>query len=169
MRIQSTLTPKAYRTAMKERMGSRFALFSERFTGIFIGRLFYVTHHAGYQWNRRITCQMNSAWGFIKKSDTGCEIHYHTFKSWMCPHMMLLYILLNILYPLANGFDFDSWRKVPGIIIFLIICVLVLFPIIYTGLESITDESENGEKYLLGLLYDPTDYLAYIKKANRKP
>ena len=83
--------------------------------------------------------------------------------------MMLLYILLNILYPLANGFDFDSWRKVPGIIIFLIICVLVLFPIIYTGLESITDESENGEKYLLGLLYDPTDYLAYIKKANRKP
>ena len=105
-----------------------------------------MTHHAGFQRNQRITCQMNSAWGYIKKTNTGCEILYHTAKSWLCPHMMLLHLLINLLYAIASGFRFDTLRNIPGIITFIVICVFVSFPIIYTFGESTTEESINGEK-----------------------
>ena len=165
MRTQSTLTPKAYRAAMKERMGSRFAIGSDRFTGIFIGRFFYVTHHAGYEWNRRYTCQSNTAWGYIKKIETGCEIRFHKAKGYLCPHLFIFYLLL---VSVAFGKDLWMQRHHAPMYTFFMVCFLALGPFIITAFESMTQGSIDGEKSLLGLLYDPTDYLAYLKMVKRK-
>ena len=165
MRTQSTLTPKAYRSAMKKRMGSRFALFSERFTGLFIGRLFYVTHHAGYEWNRQITSQTNSAWGYIKKTENGCEVRYHKAQSMFCPHLLLLYIL--IMAPPCFGL-IQNIDNLPFPVLLILLFIILFLPIIYTGLETSTEGSIEGEKALVGLLLDPTDYFAYLNARQKK-
>lgn len=158
MRIQSSLTPKEYRRAMKERMGSRFALWSERFTGIFIGRFFYVTHHAGYEWNRRITNQKNAALGFIKTTESGSEVRFLLFQSVFCPQYFLLFLLICGGYTLAS---LPIYQDLP-----LFICIelltLIVVPLLCAFFESLTEGSIEGRKCLLGLLADPTDFFAYL-------
>ena len=159
MILKSTHTPKEYKKAMKARMGSRFAIGSERFTGIFIGRFFYITHHAGYEWNRRITCQTNSAWGRIKKSESGSDIHFHKAYGWFCPHMLLLYIVIMAIpcWELIT-----SWEQLPALVNLLMAGIIILMPIIYSAIESTTDASIEGEKSLMGLIKDPADLFAYL-------
>ena len=162
MRIQTTITPKAYLSAMKERMGSRLAWGAERFTGCFLGRLFYVTHHAGYEWNRRITNQKNAALGFVKKTKSGSEIRFLTFQSMLCPPLLIPYLLIAGLYLFAT---FPVMKAhLPAFL--LSVLILIGMPPVVTFFESITDGSIEGRKHLLGLLVDPSDYFAYLKHQN---
>ena len=160
MILQSTHTPKQYKEAMKQRMGSRFALWSERFTGIFLGRIFYVTHHAGYEWDRRITNQKNAALGFIKATENGSEVRFLLFQSIFCPQYFLLYLLIcggSVLGSLP------AFRDLPFLIFFLLGIVIVT-PILVASLESLTEGSVEGRKCLLGLLADPADLFAYLNR-----
>ena len=158
MRLQSTHTPKEYKRAMKERMGSRFAIGSERFTGTFIGRVFYVTHHAGYEWNRKYTCQRNAALGYMKKAETGCEVRFLTFQSFLCPTVLIPYLLLIAILGI---FAFPGIFHMPGLLI--VECIIALgMPLVYTAIEILTDGSIEGRKCLLGLLADPADLFAYL-------
>ena len=159
MRLQSTHTPKAYLAAMKERMGSHAALWSERFTGIFLGRLFYVTHHAGYEWNRQITNQKNAALGYVKKAEHGSEIRFLLFQSVLCPQYLVPCLLI------LGGFFWGTWPvwiEYPVMLIVNILIILVTF-LLTTVFETTTDGSIEGRKTLLGLLADPADFFSYLK------
>ena len=95
MIIRNHLSPKEYLSAMKGRMSGHFELGQERFTGFFLGRLFYVTHHAGYEWNRRITNEKSAALGYVKKVETGCEVHCIRFRGMLCPLQFIPFYLIS--------------------------------------------------------------------------
>ena len=162
MRIQTTITPKAYLSAMKERMGSRLAWGAERFTGCFLGRLFYVTHHAGFEWNRRITNQKNAALGIVKKTDTGCEVRCFRFQGALCPQYLIVYLLIFSAHLLG------TWPVLleKPILMFLSILIIVGTPLLTTLFETFTDGSIEGRKNLMGLLFDPTDHFSYLNHRN---
>ena len=102
MRIQTSLAPNTYRDAIKERLGSYFAWGTERFTGWFLGRFFYVTHHAGYEWNRRITNQKNAAFGYVRKTEHGSDVRCFLFQGVLCPQYLLPYLLIFGIYLLVT-------------------------------------------------------------------
>ena len=97
MRYGTTMHPKEYLRHMKERMGSRLDIWSERFTGILMGRFFYVTHHAGYEWNRRITNKKNAALGYVKETENGCEIRFLHFQGVLCPQYLIPWLLISVV------------------------------------------------------------------------
>ena len=158
MKLQSTHTPKAYIMAMKQRMGSRFAFWSERFTGTFIGRLFYVTHHAGYEWDRRITNQKNAALGYLRKTENGSEVRFLLFQGVLCPQYLIFYLLILGMYLLGT---WPAFWEAPLLMIFCILIILSM-PLLATFFETLTDGSIEGRKNLLGLLADPSDPFAYL-------
>ena len=161
MIFHSDLPKKAYLAAMKSNMSGHLELGVERFTGFFIGNCFYVTHHAGYQWNQKITNQKNTAIGFVKDApadEGGCDIHFFQCKGLLCPFVFLptfLVILFAELLTYGTVEPFTSETFWTCFTILLI--VMAIFAPIYTLMEASTDGSIQGEKMLLFLLSNPTD------------
>ena len=158
MVFHSELTKKAYLSAMKGNMSGHFEFGSERFTGFFIGNLFYVTYHSGYEWNRRITNQKNAAMGFVKKVEDGCDVHFLRFKGMFCPLVFLpMYLfmvfafMIGIPSPLIDGINL-----VGNCCIWALVFMAITAPIA-TLAESLTDASMEGRSILLSLLTNPVD------------
>jgi hypothetical protein len=163
MVFHSNLPRKQYMRALIANMSSHFALGQERFTGFFIGNLFYVTYHSGREWNHKITNQKNAAVGFLKKAKDGCDVHFIRFRGLLCPTQFLLYWLLVALVALLGGFQGEVWNEeaMRNNLIFVSIFMAIYAPI-YTLFESATDASEEGRRVLLSCLLDPTDPYANI-------
>ena len=159
MKTQTQLSPRDYLAAMKERMGSRFSFGAERFTGFFMGRFFLVTHHAGYEWNRRITNQKNAALGYVKRTENGCESRFFHFQGMLCPQYLLVYLLCFTAYLVIT---WPVLAEITGVLIGTILIIVGMPPVI-TFFESLTEGSMEGRKSLLGLLFDPSDYFSYLK------
>lgn len=155
MRIESLLMPKEYLSAVKNNMSSSLELGMERFTGFFLGRLFYVTHHCCYEWDRQINNPKNAALGFVKASATGCDVHFITFRGAMCPLVFLPLLLCMLAMGIVNGTPDNI--EVSTIIALV---VTVLFAPISAFIESTTIRSEDAKRALLSMLVDPTDPLA---------
>ena len=162
MRYTSAMRPKEYLRHMRERMGSRWDLWSERFTGCFLGRFFYVTHHAGHEWNRRITNQKNAALGYVKETENGCEIRFLRFQGVLCPQYLIPWLVICAVFLLL------CWPVLADLPLLLIaeILLAVGFPALYTCIEISTDGSMDGRKSLLGLLIDPSDMFASLHHQN---
>ena len=162
MRIISSLTPKAWLSAAKEQMSGHLELGAERYTGFFIGPWFHITHHAGHEWNRKITNQKNAAVGYVRKTDDGCELRFMLFKGMLCPAQFIFWLCvfaaICVLYTISGiAAVADFW---PSMIIALGIGILLL-PIA-TLMESLTEQSQEGRKILLALLLDPDDPFSYL-------
>ena len=154
MFLHSSLTKKEYLQALRDNMEGHFAFGCERFTGFFIGNCFYVTHHAGYEWNRRITNQKNAAMGYVKECEDGCHIHFLRFRGAMCPLVFLpLFLLMGLIFtlsPLAKGYThLFLWG-----LVFAIMTIGALFSAL---VESMTEQGEDGRRSLLSMLVDPND------------
>ena len=154
------LPKSAYLSAMKENMSSHFAFGVERFTGFFIGNFFYITYHSGYEWNRRITNQKNTAIGFVKNAgdgESGCDVHFFQFKGLLCPLVFLptyLAVLgIMLLSEMTNGWNSEIFWTCFAIVS---ITMAIVSPF-YTLCEACTDGSIEGEKTLLLYLADPED------------
>ena len=163
MRIISSLTPKVWLSAAKEQMSGHLELGAERYTGFFIGPWFHITHHAGHEWNRKITNQKNAAVGYVRKTDDGCELRFMLFKGMLCPAQFLLTlcmfaIVFTYLYAI-DGVHASSDFTVAAAItsIFGILGMLIA-----TLVESFTERSQEGQKTLLALLIDPADPFSYL-------
>ena len=163
MRMQTALMPGSYLSAIRKRMGSCLALGSERFTGIFIGRVFYVTHHAGYEWNRRITNQKNAALGYVRKTECGSEVRFLCFQSALCPQYFILCLLFLCAYLLL------TMPIITELPLLTVIAVLIIIgvPLLVTLFEICSEGSMYGRKKLLGLLMDPTDHFAHLNHRNK--
>ena len=161
MVFHSELSKREYLAAMKSNMSGHLELGVERFTGFFIGNCFYVTHHAGYEWNQRITNQKNTAIGFVKDApadEGGCDIHFIQCKGLLCPLVFLptfLVVFFIELLALSAAAPFTSETFWTCTIVLLI--ASALYSPIYTLMEASTDGSIQGEKMLLFLLSNPAD------------
>ena len=161
MVIKSHYNPKEYLAHMKSNMSGHFEFGCERFTGFFLGRLFYVTYHSGYEFNRRITNQKNAAMGYVKQTEAGCEVRFLRFRGALCPAQflsLLLTLLLLFAIPMLLEVGWHSQA-----FLFLCGCAFVLTAItapIATLMECLTENSEDGRRTLLSMLIDPYDALA---------
>ena len=165
MRIKSPFTPKEYLSAMKNNMSGHFEFGAERFTGFFLGMLFYVTYHSGYEWNRRVTNQKNAAMGYVKQTEYGCEVHFVRFRGMMCPLVFLQYLVM-VLIPfllVSLTYSIEITREFLMHAIGILILVLIFVPI-GTFIEACTERSQDGLRTLLSMLLDPTDPLANYDK-----
>lgn len=155
MQIESPLTPKEYLSAAKSNMSSSLDFGRERFTGFFLGRLFYVTHHCHYEWDREFKNPKNAALGFVKTSVTGSDVHFVTFRGALCPLIFLPLLLLSLTISIIKGNpDYMGINTIIAIVIPLIYASIDAF------IESTTMRSEDGQRALLSMLTDPTDPMA---------
>lgn len=168
MKLQSSLAPKAYIQALSERMGSFIEFGHERFTGYFCGRIFYVTHHAGYEWNRRITNQKNAALGYVRNTPDGCQVCFLRMKGLLCPGQFLFTFLLLLLITLiaSMGYLLDSWYGLLMATGIAFVATAVSAPIT-TLMESFTEESRVGADILITLLMDPADPFSYLRNKDK--
>ena len=159
MQFHASHTPDEYLSAMKEQMGDRFAIGSERFTGFFAGRVFYVTHHAGHEWNRRFTNQKNAAMGIVKKTGTGCCVHFMSFRGLLCPLMFISYLIAAMAICLL----FKNLGNTVFRLSFALVLTAVVAPF-HALFESMTERSRDGHRTLLSFLMDPADPYANYRK-----
>ena len=164
MTIKSHYSPKEYLVHMKSNMSGHFEFGCERFTGFFLGRLFYVTYHSGYEFNRRITNQKNAAMGYVKQTEAGCEVRFLRFRGGFCPLVFLpaylLFLGCVLLLHAENMYSPDDFK-------FVLIASHVIIAIsvaVSTFIESLTTGSEDGRRTLLSMLIDPYDALANYDK-----
>ncbi|MBQ8580089.1 MAG: hypothetical protein IJ448_05290 [Oscillospiraceae bacterium] len=162
MIVESTLPARAYMHHMRSEMGSFAALGHERFTGLFLGRLFCVTYHSGYEWNRRISNQKNTALGYVCKNDDGCRVHYMHLKGLFSPPTFFLTGLLMTLALLAKFAsdltDLPSLWLIPA----LAFGATAIAAPIATLIESCTEKSREGAAILKAFLKDPSDPFSYL-------
>ena len=170
MTIQSDLTPMVYMDALKGEMGSFIEFGQERFTGYFLGRFFYVTHHAGYEWNRRITNQKNAALGYVRKAEDGSQVRFLRFKGILCPGQFLFtYFLLILIFAVAMTFE-GVWMGEAFLLLLAIgLATMLIIALPATFFESLTERSKEGENCLLTLLIDPSDPFSYTHHQNEFP
>lgn len=153
MKIRSPLSSKQYLSAMKSHMESFTDFGVQRYTGIFVGRFFSVTHHSGHEWNRRITNEKQRAIGFVAKDAEGCTVHCIRLAGYTNPISL---IVLTLLYSLAfcvqeQGFDLLLkvwWMPV--------VCTL-LTAVISAAASCWTERGEEGARMINALLIDPVD------------
>ena len=158
MVLQSPLSKKEYLESLQENMGAHSDFGSERFTGFFVGSCFYVTHHAGYEWNRRISNQKNAAMGYVKKAEEGCDVHFIRFKGAMCPLVFLPLFLIMGLVLSFGALTNQLWHGYTHLLIWAIaFAVTAITAPISALMESMTDQSEDGRRSLLSMLVDPSD------------
>lgn len=153
---------------LRRQMSAHSDFGGKRFTGFFAGRFFYVTHHAGYEWNRRYTNQKNAAMGYVKQGENGCEVRFLRFRGAMCPLVWApLFLLFYAIF--AAIFLYVGMWELYGIGALLIplgilVAIFAFALPLETFFESLTEESEQGRQLLLSLLYDPRDPTANMDR-----
>ena len=162
MVYHSSRSMEDYLQAMKQQMSGHFKFGVERYTGFFFRNCFYVTHHAGFEWNRKITNQKNAAMGFVKPEENGCSIHFVRFRGLLCPlHFISTFLTvlpLSIIMAISRGNQLS-----PDVMFNICVAVMVIFSPISTLIESFTEKSDIGRRTLLSLLKDPADPYSQFK------
>ncbi len=176
MRILSELSKADYLSAMKDRMGGHFELGQERFTGFFVGPVFSVTHHSGWEYNRRYTNVKNTAIGIVKEAESGCTVSYFTMKGFLAPTQFIpLYLLILglVLVPVLfaeapiKADDMGVAAAAIGIVAAVALACTAFFTLIYAFFESITEVSIEGGKVLRACLLAPDDPFSYINNKDK--
>ena len=167
MKIHTQLSKKQWLCAMKENLGSFTTFGEERFTGFFFGPVFRVYYHSGYEWNRRISNQKNTAIGYVKDTDYGCQIRFLHTKGLLYPSAFLLYCgfltCICLISAVAHGV-----LSIPALLISAVIAfgTMIITAPLSALFEAFTDESEEGRKILLTTMIAPDDPCAYTNHRN---
>ncbi len=165
MRIETGYHQDTYLEALRENMGSHFDFSVERFTGFFFGRMFTITHHADFVWNRRITNEKNTAVGFVRKHPEGCEVCFIHVRGLLAPPQFLLYLLIgSAAYLLPIPFYSDLPSGLFPVMLLVSLGITGVIAVISAIAESFTEESEAGRKMLFSLLMNPENPYEYINK-----
>ena len=151
MRINSPMEKKKYLHDLRQQMESWFAFGETRFTGLVLGNFLYITHHAGFEWNRRVTNEKSRAIGFVTRHGDGCEVHVICTRGLLDPVSLVLIYLLGLVYFAVRGMDMQA-SAIPHI--------LAALTAVITGVISavqcwFTERGQESMTELLTLLYDP--------------
>ena len=150
MYTTSPLSPNDYRNAIRASLSNFSNPYRERFTGFFIGKWFYLTHHCEHEYGHRNTPQSAAA-GYIKETENGSELHFLCFRGLFCPVPFLVIMLLTTAFCWV-GFEshLSPWiRIVIGMIIAL--CLTGF----RTLMESESKRSQESHDALMDLMDDP--------------
>ena len=149
MIFESPLTVAEHRKWLRQNMEYPFSFFTERFAGFAIGPVFYVIHHSEYEYDRRVSMPKNAALGFMRSTDTGCTLHFLTFRGMLCPSQFLILFLIGLMICAAQYHD-----NIPGLPL-IVLAILLVVAGGSTFAESCTERSEEGKYALLQLLSGP--------------
>lgn len=94
MQLIAKIEKKRYLRGMRSHMSSLFAFGQQRFTGLVLGNFFYISSHAGYEWNRKITSEVSHAIGFVRKREGGCLVKALCIRGLLDPVSLILMFLL---------------------------------------------------------------------------
>ena len=150
MHIISPLSPDDYRNAVRASLSNFSNPYRERFTGFFIGKWFYLSHHCEHEYGHRNTPHC-AAVGYIKKVENGSELHYLSFRGMLCPLTILPLLILWIVICLsAQPFQLHPISSI------LIGTLLIMFLAgLETIFESLSERSQEGVDALTALIDDP--------------
>lgn len=153
MTYESPLSVKEHRRWLRRHMEYPFSFFTERFAGFAIGPVFYVIHHAEYEYDRRINMPTNAALGFMRGAENGCRLHFITFRGLLCPSQFLILFAITFFFCL---FKADEILSMP-----VLLAVLLPIQLVFAGInafvESLSERSEDGRDKLLYLLTGKDD------------
>ena len=165
MKIDSPLSSKEYLAGIRNNLGSYSDFGSERYTGIVLGRFFWVTYHSGYEWNRRITNEKNRAWGYVKDTNHGCRVCGFRTLGLLDPLMILLILVLYsavaaicVYLRFVEEFWSPDEIKTLAVTMAVVVAVATAFVALYSGFVTmVTERGQMGKSYLLALLHHPDD------------
>lgn len=147
-----SMTKKAYLEMLKCKMDSPFFFTQERMTGLFFGPFFAITHHAEWEWNRRITSECNRAYGFVQEVNGETKVVFIRGKGLLSPFWLIFYTLLCMVIFRMAGIEPDG--KIWGI---AFLCALV--PCGITAIQAcLTENGIAGAGEITKLLMNPRDY-----------
>jgi len=110
MQLLSSIEKKRYLQGLRSQMDSLFAFGQQRFTGLVLGNFIYITSHAGYEWNRRISNEKSRAIGFVHQRGDGCVINVATVRGYLDPVSLILWYLFGLcFFVLKGGFPIPAF------------------------------------------------------------
>ena len=149
--FESALRMDEYISALKRTFRSPFQLWDERVCGIIIGPFFSVAYHSPHEWNRKITDEVNRAWGYVKQTDGNAQIYFIRGKGNLSPFWILFYTLVcYIIFLFGLGYEPAFLWVSFGLSLF--ICAVTAFQ------SLITEAGEAGFHEVTRLLEHPEEY-----------
>ncbi len=156
MRFDASVKKKKYLRELRLQMESWFAFGQPRFTGLVLGSFFYITRHAGYEWNRRVTNEKHRAIGFVTKQGERCAVHAVFIPGYLDPLSLVWYYLICMVIFWIYGLN--PWvHFVPNIIA---VGVALLSGVISAVASCVTERGREAFDDLLTLLNDPVRFWA---------
>lgn len=157
MTIHSDHPKKTYLQALKRGMDSHFDFLTERVTGFFLGPFFCVTYHSGWEWNRKITNEKNTAIGSVRDEGKGCEVSFINIKGCLAPHYLLgMWLLITICLLISI-----QTHELELTALLISIPFTAIYSLISALFESMTERSEEGQRELIAILRDPVKLFSH--------
>ena len=150
MFIQSSLSPECYRNAIKASLRNFSNPFCDHFTGFFIGKWFYLSHHGEREFGSRITPHC-AAVGYMKETEKGSDIHFLSFRGLFCPSRFLVHLLICIGICLMH----PGFKPYPVVDILIGIFIALGCATFYTLMEITIQRSKDCYDALMELMDDP--------------
>lgn len=97
MKVVTSQSPRDYTAGIKDRLDSPFSLGRERFTGVCLGRVFFVSYFSGEEFGRRNYPIMNQAVGFVGRRGEETIVSYVIFRGLTAPASLTAVFLLSLL------------------------------------------------------------------------
>ncbi len=154
----------AYLEALSDRRGSFTSFGQERITGFVVGRCFSVTHHAGHEFNRRITNERSNAIGYVKKTEQGTEVHYIRLKGWTTPQALLglfcLYFVMTLVIGCVTATGGPT-LPIIGWCSLISLGLAVVHGLVTAVMDSLTEAGAQGTVAITSLMEDPENPFLY--------
>lgn len=148
----SQLPAKAYCAILRQKLDSPFYVFDERINGIVIGHCFSIAHHAQWEWNRKITCETNRAWGYVRERDGKTEVRFIRGRGLLAPSWILFYTLVCVLTIFfgVGAVPGEAWLASFGIAVFI--------GLVTAFQDSLTENGIAGAGEISRILRNPKEY-----------
>lgn len=153
-KLESDLSRKEYLSELQCCFRSPFLIYDERVCGIIIGPFFSVAYHSPHEWNRKISGEINRAWGYVKEVEGKSHVKFIRGKGTLSPFWLLFYFLLCLAILLLKGENVFSHPLY--IWVSLIISIGVSVASAFQSL--ITEQGEAGHHEVTRLLRNPEEY-----------
>ena len=149
--LESALSREDYISALKQTFRSPFQLWDERVCGTVLGPFFSVAYHSPHEWNRKITDEVNRAWGYVRQTNGTTQIYFIRGKGNLSPFWIAVYALICYIMFLFS-FGHEAVFPWVSLALSLVICIITAFG------SLITEAGAAGFHEVTRLLQHPEDY-----------
>lgn len=151
-RISSPLNPGTYLALIRRSFGFPLAVYSERVTGITIGRFFSVAYYCPFEWNRRITNECNRAMGYVKETDGGSEVRFIRSAGMLSTSWLLFWTAV------FSAFYYVKLEEISLFSVLLCAAAAFVLCLVTAFIDSLTEEGIQGAGVITRLLEKPDEF-----------